>query len=182
MGLHATDCNGRGVGSKTRVQLLDAWSLGGMRQQVPAPDELIWARNEISQIARGREISEWLPTALASAAVSAERTNVRRATIGLSANVANLPVVFGWLNRVFREQPGNERRIKISRRPPNSVTAMAVAKDPNRTVHARYLLVVVARFRRGRRAFFLAIDCGRCDSRSSAIKSALSFGPPSFSN
>jgi hypothetical protein len=71
---------------------------------------------------------------------------------------------------------------KISRRPPNRVTAMAVAKDPNTTVHARYLLVVVARFRRGRRAFFLAIDRGRCDSRSSAIKSAFSFGPPSFSN
>ena len=52
-------------------------------------------------------------TAFASVAVSAERTNVRRATIGLSANVANLPVVFGWLNRVLREQPCNERRIKV---------------------------------------------------------------------
>jgi len=43
---------------------------------------------------------------------------------------------------------------------------------------ARYRLEVLAWFQRERRAFFLAIDFRRCDSRSSAIKSALSLGPP----
>jgi hypothetical protein len=52
-------------------------------------------------------------TAFASVPVSAERTNARRATIGLSANIANLPVVFGRLNRVLREQPCHERGIKV---------------------------------------------------------------------
>ena len=55
-------------------------------------------------------------TAFASVPVSVERTNARRANswaVGLSANVANLPVVFGWLNRVLREQPCNERGIKV---------------------------------------------------------------------